>query len=218
MRVLIVEDEPALVRQLSGALGEAGYATDAAMDGEDADQLARTESYDAILLDLGVPGIDGLTLLAQWRASGLMTPILVVTARGSWHEKVRGIDGGADDYLAKPFRIEELLARLRALIRRASGHAHPVLRCGAVTLDPRSLRATLDDRPVKLTGHEGRVLSYLMHHRDRIVSSGELVEHIYAQDGERDSNTVEVFIGRLRRKLGASFIDTVRGVGYRIAS
>ncbi len=218
MRVLIVEDEPALVRQLTKALGEAGYATDTASDGERADQLARTESYDAILLDLGVPRIDGLTLLSDWRESGLSTPILVVTARGSWHEKVRGIDGGADDYLAKPFRMEELLARLRALIRRASGHVRPVLRCGAVTLDPRSLRVTVDDRPVRLTGHEGRVLSYLMHHRDRVVSSGELVEHIYAQDTERDSNTVEVFIGRLRRKLGASFIETVRGVGYRIAS
>ena len=218
MRVLIVEDEPALVRQLTKALGEAGYATDTASDGERADQLARTESYDAILLDLGVPRIDGLTLLSEWRESELSTPILVVTARGSWHEKVRGIDGGADDYLAKPFRMEELLARLRALIRRASGHVQPVLRCGAVTLDPRSLRVTVDDRPVRLTGHEGRVLSYLMHHRDRVVSSGELVEHIYAQDTERDSNTVEVFIGRLRRKLGASFIETVRGVGYRIGS
>ena len=218
MRVLIVEDEPALVRQLSHALGDAGYVTDAARDGERADQLARTESYDAILLDLGVPRIDGMTLLSEWRAAGVMTPVLVVTARGSWHEKVRGIDGGADDYLAKPFRIEELLARLRAVIRRASGHAQPVLRCGAVTLDPRSLRVTVGDRPVRLTGHEGRVLSYLMHHHDRVVSSGELVEHIYAQDTERDSNTVEVFIGRLRRKLGASFIETVRGVGYRIAS
>jgi two-component system OmpR family response regulator len=218
MRVLIVEDEPALVRQLSHALADAGYATDAARDGERADQLARAESYDAILLDLGVPRIDGLTLLSEWRAAGLMTPILVITARGSWHEKVRGIDGGADDYLAKPFRIEELLARLRAVIRRSSGHAQPVLRCGTVSLDPRSLRVTLDDRPVKLTGHEGRVLSYLMHHCDRVVSSGELVEHLYAQDTERDSNTVEVFIGRLRRKLGASFIETVRGVGYRVAS
>jgi two-component system OmpR family response regulator len=143
-------------------------------------------------------------------------PVLVLTARGSWHEKVRGIDGGADDYVAKPFRMEELLARLRALIRRASGQAQPELRCGAVALDPRAAKVTLDGIPIRLTGHEFRVLSYLMHHRGRVVSQGELTEHIYAQRSDRDSNTVEVFIARLRRKLGASFIETVRGLGYRI--
>ena len=142
--------------------------------------------------------------------------MVVLTARGSWHEKVQGIDSGADDYLSKPFRMEELLARLRALIRRASGQITPALRCGAVSLDPRLSKVTLDGVPVKLTSHEFRVLSYLMHHRGRIVSQAELTEHIYAQSFDRDSNTVEVFIARLRRKLGAAFIETVRGLGYRI--
>jgi two-component system OmpR family response regulator len=189
---------------------------DHAADGERADFLAQTEQYDAMVLDLGLPKIDGLTLLQQWRDSGIATPVLVLTARGSWHEKVRGIDGGADDYVSKPFRIEEVLARLRALVRRASGHAVPDLRAGRVTLDTRRVRVTLDGAPVKLTSHEFRVLSYLMHHRGRVVSQAELIEHIYAQDFDRDSNTVEVFVARLRRKLGASFIQTVRGLGYRI--
>ena len=172
--------------------------------------------YDAIVLDLGLPGIDGLTLLRRWRDAGLSMPVLILTARGSWHEKVQGIDGGADDYVAKPFRVEEVLARLRALIRRASGQLQPELRCGALALDPRLAQVTIDDVPVKVTGHEYRVLSYLMHHRGRVVSQAELTEHIYAQGFDRDSNTVEVFIARLRRKVGASFIETVRGLGYRI--
>jgi two-component system OmpR family response regulator len=217
MRVLIVEDEPSLSDQLARAVGEAGYAADCAADGTRADVLVRTEPYDAVVLDLGLPQVDGLTLLRGWREAGITVPVLILTARGSWHEKVLGIDGGADDYVAKPFRIEEVLARLRALIRRASGHAQAVLRCGAVTLDPRTAVVTQDEAPVKLTSHEFRVLSYLMHHRDRLVTIGELVEHIYAQDFDRESNTVEVFIARLRRKLGASFIQTVRGMGYRIA-
>ncbi|HET9327824.1 MAG TPA: response regulator transcription factor [Candidatus Eisenbacteria bacterium] len=216
MKVLVVEDERALARQLATSLGEAGYAVDCAADGERADFLAQTERYDAILLDLGLPESDGLTLLRQWREGGVSAPVLVLTARGSWHEKVQGIDGGADDYVAKPFRMEEVLARLRALIRRASGQVTPELRCGAVTLDPRSAKVTRDGAPVKLTSHEFRVLSYLMHHRGRVVSQAELTEHIYAQSFDRDSNTVEVFIARLRRKLGASFIETVRGLGYRI--
>lgn len=216
MRILIVEDEAKLSEQLAAALGEAGYAIDVAADGERADFLARTEQYDAILLDLGLPSIDGLTLLRRWRESDLAVPVLILTARGSWYEKVQGIDSGADDYMAKPFRIEEVLARLRALIRRASGQSAPELRSGAVTLDPRNSKITLDGVPVKVTGHEYRVLSYLMHQRGRIVSQTELVEHIYSQDFDRDSNTVEVFIGRLRRKLGADVIETVRGLGYRI--
>jgi two-component system OmpR family response regulator len=145
-------------------------------------------------------------------------PVLVLTARGSWHEKVLGIDSGADDYVSKPFRVEEVLARIRALIRRASGQLTPVLRCGAVMLDPRTARVTLEGVPVKLTAHEFRVLSYLMHHRGRVVSQAELNEHIYSQDLDRDSNTVEVFIARLRRKLGAEFIQTVRGLGYRVGA
>ena len=216
MRILVVEDETVLAEQLVASLGEAGYAVDRAGDGERADFLAETERYDAILLDLGLPGADGLTLLRRWREAGVATPVLVLTARGSWHEKVQGIDGGADDYVAKPFRIEEVLARLRALIRRASGQAAPELSAGPITLDPRSARVTLDGVPVRLTGHEFRVLSYLMHHRGRVVPQTELIEHIYAQGFDRDSNTVEVFVGRLRRKLGELAIETVRGLGYRI--
>jgi two-component system OmpR family response regulator len=216
MRILVVEDEVSLAKQLTSCFAQAGYAVDYAADGEHADFLAQTEMYDAMVLDLGLPKIDGLTLLRNWREAGLATPVLVLTARSSWHDKVRGIDGGADDYVSKPFRIEEVLARLRALIRRASGHLTPELRAGSVALDPRQSRVTLDGAPVKLTGHEFRVLSYLMHHRGRVVSQTELTEHIYAQDFDRDSNTVEVFIARLRRKLGMGFIETVRGLGYRI--
>jgi two-component system OmpR family response regulator len=218
VRVLVVEDETLLSQQLAVALGQAGYAVDCAADGERADFLGQTERYDAVVLDLGLPRIDGLTVLRRWRDAGLSMPVLVLTARGSWHEKVQGIDSGADDYVAKPFRMEEVLARLRALIRRASGQVASELRCGALTVDTRAARVTLDGAPVKLTSHEFRVLSYLMHHRGRVVSQAELTEHIYAQRFDRESNTVEVFIARLRRKLGASFIETVRGLGYRISS
>lgn len=213
---MVVEDEIRLSRQLAKALTEAGYAVDCAGDGERADFLAHTEQYDAVVLDLGLPKIDGLTLLRGWRQAGILAPVLILTARGSWHEKVQGIDGGADDYVAKPFRIEEVLARIRALIRRASGLAQPELRCGALALDPRTARVSVDGAPVKLTSHEYRVLSYLMHHGRQVVSRTELTEHIYAQDFDRDSNTVEVFVARLRRKLGACFIETVRGMGYRM--
>jgi two-component system OmpR family response regulator len=218
VRVLVVEDEPLLSRELVRSLSDAGYAVDAASDGERADFLVQTERYDAVVLDLGLPGVDGLTLLRRWRDATIAVPVLVLTARGSWHEKVQGIDGGADDYVAKPFRIEEVLARLRALIRRAAGQATPELRCGVVVLDPRQARVTRDGEPVKLTSHEFRVLSYLMHQHGRVVSQRELVEHIYAQDFERDSNTVEVFVARLRRKLGPAFIETVRGLGYRVGA
>lgn len=216
MRVLVVEDEALLSRQLANALGQAGYAVDCAADGERADFLGRTERYDAVVLDLGLPKVDGLTVLRRWREAGLAVPVLVLTARASWHEKVQGIDSGADDYVAKPFRMEEVLARLRALIRRATGHAQPQLQCGPVALDPRLATVTLDGVQVKLTSHEFRVLAYLMHHQGRVVSQSELTEHIYSQKFDRESNTVEVFIGRLRRKLGATFIQTVRGLGYRI--
>ena len=218
MRVLIVDDEPAISEHLTRALSQAGYAVDVAADGEQADFAVRTESYDAVLLDLGLPRIDGLTLLRGWREAGLSVPVLVLTARGSWHETVDGIDSGADDYVAKPFRMEEVIARLRGLIRRAAGHPQQLLRCGGVALDPRLARVTKDGVQVKLTSHEFRVLSYLMHHGDRVVSQGELTEHIYAQDFDRDSNTVEVFVARLRRKLGSSLIETVRGLGYRLGA
>ena len=214
--MLVVEDEAVLSRQLASALGDAGYAVDCAYDGDRADFLAQTEQYDAVVLDLGLPRVDGLTVLRRWREAGIGVPVLVLTARGSWHEKVQGIDGGADDYMAKPFRMEEVLARLRALIRRSSGRVTPELRCGAVALDARNAKVTVDGVPVKVTSHEFRVLSYLMHNCGRVVSQGELTEHIYARDADRDSNTVEVFIARLRRKLGASFIETVRGMGYRV--
>jgi two-component system OmpR family response regulator len=217
MRVLVVEDEASLSHQLSAALAGAGYAVDCAADGERGDYLARTENYDAVVLDLGLPRVDGLTVLGGWRRSGMTVPVLVLTARGSWHETVHGIDEGADDYVSKPFRMEEVLARLRALIRRSSGQPQPMMRSGPIALDPRLARVTRDGVPVKLTSHEFRVLSYLMHHRARVVSQSELTEHIYAQDFDRDSNTVEVFIARLRRKLGASIIETVRGLGYRVA-
>jgi two-component system, OmpR family, response regulator len=218
VRILVVEDESALREQLEHAIAGAGYAVDGARDGERADFLVRTEAYDAIVLDLGLPRVDGLTILRGWRDAALTVPVLVLTARGSWHERVKGIDDGADDYVTKPFQMEEVLARLRALIRRANGQPRPALTCGAVTLDPRLARVTRDGVPIKLTGHEFRVLSYLMHNRDRVVPQSELTEHIYAQDADRDSNTVEVFIARLRRKLGADIIETARGLGYRIGS
>jgi len=216
MRILIVEDEAVLADQLAQALGQGGYAVDCAGDGDRADFLVRTESYDAVLLDLGLPRVDGLTLLRGWRDAGLDVPVLVLTARGSWRETVEGIDGGADDYVAKPFRMEEVLARLRALIRRASGQVTPELRAGPIVLDPRAAKVTIDGAPVRLTSHEFRVLSYLMHHRGRVVSQSELTEHIYAESADRDSSTVEVVIARLRRRLGASAIETVRGLGYRV--
>jgi len=216
MKLLLVEDEQRLADRLAATFGDAGYAVDVAGDGEQADFLAHTERYDIVVLDLGLPKIDGLTLLRRWRSAGNRTPVLVLTARGSWHEKVQGIDGGADDYVSKPFQMEEVLARVRGLIRRSTGQLEPEFRCGGVVLDTRLARVTRDGAPVKLTSHEFRVLSYLMHHRDRVVSQAELTEHIYAQAFDRESNTVEVFVARLRRKLGATFIETVRGLGYRV--
>lgn len=217
MRVLVAEDEEKLAQSIASAIRDAGYAVDVARDGNEAELLGHTEQYDVVVLDLGLPGMDGLTILKRWRDASLFMPVLVLTARGSWYEKVQGIDGGADDYVTKPFRMEELLARLRALIRRATRQPTAEIRCGPLVLDARAAKVTIDGAPVKLTGHEFRVISYLMHHRGRVVSQGELTEHIYSQDFDRDSNTVEVFIARLRRKLGASVIETVRGLGYRIA-
>jgi two-component system OmpR family response regulator len=201
---------------LASAFTDSGYAVDCAADGERADFLAHTEQYDAVVLDLGLPKMDGLTLLRRWRDAGILAPVLILTARGSWHEKVQGIDGGADDYVGKPFRMEEVLARIRALIRRANGRAQAELRCGDLFLDVGTAQVLVGGAPVTLTSYEFRVLSYLMHRSGRVVSRTELIEHIYAQDSDRDSNTVEVFIARLRRKLGAPFIETVRGLGYRM--
>lgn len=216
MRVLVVDDEPRLASDLGAALERAGYAVDTATDGATAGFRVETEDYDCVVLDLGLPRVDGLTLLGQWRRAGRTTPVLVLTARGSWHEKVIGIDAGADDYVAKPFHVEEVIARVRALIRRAAGHADAELRCGPVTLHVARAQVFVGDAPVRLTSHEFRVLSYLMHHRGRVVGQSELIEHVYAESLGRDSNTVEVFVSRLRRKLGVDCIRTVRGLGYRL--
>lgn len=216
MRVLIVEDEPTIASQLGAALGAAGYAVDRADNGIDALALGGNEPVDAVILDLGLPQMDGLTVLKKWRSAGRTMPVLILTARDNWHEKVAGIDAGADDYLAKPFHMEELLARLRALIRRAGGHASAEIACGELLLDTRAGRVSVGGRPLTLTSHEYRVLDYLMHHPGQIVSRSDLIEHIYAQDFDRDSNTVEVFIARLRKKLPDGAIETVRGLGYRL--
>jgi two-component system, OmpR family, response regulator len=218
MRVLVVEDEARIAEQLSDRLRAAGYAVDRAETGERADFLVRTESYDAVLLDLGLPNVDGLTVLRDWRASGLSMPVIVLTARGTWHETVQGIDAGADDYVAKPFQVEEVLARLRAVLRRASGLIVPELRAGNIVLDPRLAKVTVEGAAVKLTSFEYRLLSYLMHHRGRVISQSELTDHIYSHASDRDSNTVEVFIARLRRKLGSAAIETIRGLGYRLGA
>lgn len=216
MRVLLVEDDRILRSQLKQMLEQAGYAVDEAPDGQTALHLGATEPYDAVVLDLGLPLLDGLTVLQRWRSQGLCMPVLILTARDSWHEKVAGIDAGADDYLAKPFHSEELLARLRALVRRAHGLASPLLQQGDIVLDTRTGTVSLRGGTVSLTAHEYRLLAYLMHRAGQVVSRSDLVEHLYAQDFERDSNTVEVFVARLRRKLGGELIETVRGLGYRL--
>lgn len=216
MRILIVEDEPSLSRQLRRTLEGAGYAVDTALDGEEGEYLGETESYDAVVLDLGLPEVDGLTVLRRWRAAGRKMPVLVLTARDSWSDKVTGLDAGADDYLAKPFQAEELVARLRALIRRAAGNASAELAAGQVVLDTRSGRVTKGGEPVKLTAQEYKLLSYLMHHKGKVVSRTELIEHIYDQDFDRDSNTIEVFVTRIRKKLGPEIISTIRGLGYSL--
>lgn len=218
MRILLVEDEPTLRAQLRAALREAGYVVDEADNGRDAHFLGETEAFDAVILDLGLPVLDGLSVLKRWREAGRAMPVLILTARDNWGEKVAGIDAGADDYQTKPFHMEELLARLRALIRRANGQASPVLRCGDLALDTRSSRVTLAGQPVALTSHEFKVLEYLLHRPGSIVSRTELTEHIYAQDFDRDSNTIEVFVGRLRKKLPPDRIETVRGLGYRLVN
>lgn len=216
MRILIVEDEPNLLQQITETLNAQGYVTDTAIDGAEAHYMASVESYDAVILDLGLPQIDGLTVLKRWRAEGLGMPVLILTARDSWHEKVSGMDAGADDYVTKPFHTQELLARVRALLRRAAGHASSTLQCGDLLLDTRQAQFTFADQTLSLTGHEYKVLAYLMHNMEQVVSRTELIEHIYAQDQDRDSNTIDVFIGRLRKKMPADYIQTVRGLGYKL--
>ncbi|MFM8702029.1 MAG: response regulator transcription factor [Hyphomicrobiales bacterium] len=214
MRLLVVEDDRDLNRQLVKAFEQAGYAVDEAFDGEEGEFLGETEPYDAVVLDIGLPAKDGVAVLEAWRKAGRKMPVLVLTARDRWSEKVQAFDAGADDYVTKPFHLEEVLARLRALVRRASGHASSDLVCGPVRIDMRTSRVSVDDVTIKLTSLEYRLIAYLMHHAGRVVSRTELVEHLYDQDFDRDSNTIEVFVGRLRKKLGVDAIRTIRGLGY----
>lgn len=215
--MLVVEDDPDLNRQLMRALKEAGYVVDTAFDGQQGHFLGDTEPYDAVILDLGLPVMDGVSVLENWRRNGRKMPVLILTARDRWSDKVAGFDAGADDYVAKPFHMEEILARLRALMRRSAGHATSELQCGSIILDTKSARVTVDGNAIKLTSLEYRLLAYLMHHKGRVISRTELVEHLYDQEFDRDSNTIEVFVGRLRKKLGSKLIQTVRGLGYRLS-
>jgi two-component system OmpR family response regulator len=216
MRVLLVEDDARVAEGVTASLVAAGYVVDHETEGEEAWFKGDTEPYAAVVLDLGLPGMDGLSILRKWREAGQTFPVLILTARGSWNERVEGIDAGADDYLPKPFRMEELLARLRAIVRRAAGQATAVVAIGPLTLDTRQMRVSLDGVPIHLSPQEYRLASYLMHHAGRVVSQMELTEQLYAQDFERDSNAVEVLIGRVRRKLGGGLIETRRGFGYII--
>ncbi len=217
MRLLVVEDDPQVSRQLADALRAAGYAVDVAAEGREGRFLGESEPYDAIVLDLGLPGVDGLGVLEGWRQAGLQVPVLVLTARGTWREKVTGLRAGADDYLAKPFEVEELLARIEALLRRSGGHASPVLEAGRVRLDTSARRATRDGVPIELTALEYRLLAYLMHHPERVISKSELTEHLYEQSFDRDSNVIEVLVNRLRKKVGPELITTRRGLGYQLS-
>ncbi|MDA8016101.1 MAG: response regulator transcription factor [Thermoanaerobaculia bacterium] len=216
MRILVVEDQAILARQVAETLRRSGYAVDIAGGGVDALHMGSSAPYDAIVLDLGLPEIDGLSVLKRWREDGITTPVLILTARGNWHERVEGIDAGADDYLVKPFHFEELLARLRAVIRRGAGIASSYFRFADIAIDARAARVTRNGESVPLTAHEYRILAYLAHHAGRAVSRSELAEHLYAEDRDRDSNTIDVFVARLRRKLGHGLISTVRGLGYRL--
>jgi len=216
MRILVVEDDATLRAQLVQAIAGAGHTVEAAADGREAHYLGEVEDFDLVVLDLGLPLLDGLTVLRRWRAAARNMPVLILTARSAWQEKVAGIDAGADDYLAKPFQMEELLARLRALLRRRGEHGSAIWQCGAIGLDTRAARVLLAGQPLALTSHEFKLLSLLMQRKGEVLSRSELAEHLYAYDSERDSNTIEVFVGRLRRKLPAGSIETVRGLGYRL--
>lgn len=216
MRILLVEDEPTLREQLSRALQQAGHTVETAGDGATAQYLGEVEAFDAAVLDLGLPVRDGLTVLRAWREQGRSMPVLILTARGAWHEKVAGMDAGADDYLSKPFHMEELMARLRALLRRLSSHASAQWQCGPIVLDSRQARVSVDGQALSLTSHEFKLLALLMQRVGEVISRTELSEHIYPQDSDRDSNTIEVFVGRLRKKLPPGSIETVRGLGYRL--
>ncbi len=216
MRVLVVEDDLDVARQISDTLRQAKYVVDVAHDGVEGQFLGETEAYDVVILDLGLPKLDGLSVLQQWRQKGREMPVLILTARDTWREKVAGLRAGADDYLTKPFELEEMLARVEALIRRSSGHASPVLECGSLALDVSTTRLTVAGRPVELTALEFRTLAHMMQHQNEVISKTELTEHLYDQDFDRDSNVIEVLINRLRKKLGPGFIKTHRGLGYQL--
>ena len=216
MKVLLVEDDPQIGAGLSAALREAGFAVDLSTDGENGEFLGQTETYDAVVLDLGLPGMDGISILSAWRAAGRTMPVLILTAREEWSEKVRGFRAGADDYVTKPFRTEEVVMRLRSLIRRAAGHANSIIDCGPLSLDTQLGLMSLDGLPLKLTAFEFQLLSYLIHHAGRVITRAELSEHLYERDTERDFNSIEVIVGRLRKKVGSTLIETVRGQGYRL--
>ena len=216
MRILVVEDEPTLCHQLVQAVAAAGHTVESASDGVTAHYLGDVEDFDAVVLDLGLPALDGLSVLRRWRAAGRTMPVLILTARSAWHEKVAGMDAGADDYLAKPFHMEELLARLRALLRRLGEHASAQWQCGDIVVDTSQARVLLRGQPLVLTSHEYKLLSHLMQRKGEVLSRTELAEHLYPDDSERDSNTIEVFIARLRKKLPEGSIETVRGLGYRL--
>lgn len=218
MRVLVVEDEARLAGRIRAALVAGGLTADIAADGSEAQFLGETESYDAAVLDLGLPGIDGLSVLEHWRAADRRMPVLILTSRSRWHEKLAGFNAGADDYLTKPFEMDELVVRIKALIRRSTGHASAVLECGALKLDTNAMRFEYDGQPIELTAHEYRILAFLMHHAGRVVSRTELLEHVYARDTDGDSNVLDVLIGRIRKKLPAPLIATVRGQGFMLGS
>lgn len=216
MRILIAEDDPHLSDQIAGALRAEGRVIDVAADGEDAAHLGATEPYDLIVLDLGLPSRDGLSILKEWRAQSNTVPVLILTARDGWSQRVDGLDAGADDYMVKPFHMPELLARVRALIRRRTGQVNPLFQSGAFSFDTRNARAMLNGIPIELTQQETVVLAYLVHNAGRFVSRTELSDHIYPYDEDRDSNTIAVFVARLRKKLGGEIIESARGKGYAI--
>lgn len=216
MRILLVEDDPRIRTDVGAALSAAGYLVEMESNGEEAWFKGDTEDYAAVVLDLGLPLMDGMSILKRWRASGRGFPILVLTARGSWSERVEGIDAGADDYLPKPFEMDELLARLRAVLRRGGGFAAAVLTVGDIVLDPRRMRVAKRGVPLALSPQEYRLVAYLMHNPGRVVPQQELAEHLQAEHYERESNAVEVLVGRVRRKLGPGFIETRRGFGYLV--
>lgn len=216
MRVLVVEDDVVVQQQITEALTTSGYVVDAASDGNDAWFMGDTEDYDAVILDLGLPALDGLSVLSRWRQSDNRMPVLVLTARDTWRDKVQGLRTGADDYLAKPFEMEEMLARLEALIRRSTGHANPIVEVGPLSLDPAGRQINIDGNRLELTTLEYRMLAYMMHHEGNVLSKAVLIEHIYDQDFDRDSNVIEVLVNRLRKKVGADLIRTHRGQGYQL--